>query len=562
MPSANATNLTVYSTENNNPMKHFFLLLITAITVVGCQPVQKEINTTYPFDWEAATVYFMLTDRFHNGNNSNDVNFSREKETAVLRGFEGGDLQGITQKIESGYFDELGVNALWFTPVVEQIHGATDEGTGLTYGYHGYWAKDWTTIDPNFGTMEDLKNLIDTAHKHQIRVVLDAVLNHTGPVTDMDAAWPSDWVRLSPVCDFQNYQGTTACTLVANLPDIITESNEPVMLPISLVEKWTAEGRLAQEVEELEAFFKRTGYPRSPKAYIVKWLTDYVRELGVDGFRVDTAKHASEDAWTMLYEQSSWALSQWRADHPEQTFGETPFYMVGEVYGYHPAGGTAYSFGDKTVDYYQFGFNAMIHFGFKHEAKKGYEALFSEQNNYLQTTHQGKGLLNYIDSHDDGDAFDKDRTQGKKAANVLLLSPGGAQIYYGDEVNRPLTFEGAVGDANLRTPMDWASLSDPLVAENLTHWQKLGKFRRAHLSVGKGVHQLIQEAPYAFSRTYGDDRVVIGLEQPLGLKKIKVQSVWADGTRLTDAYSGSSAEVKQGVLIIDTPFDTVLLQEN
>jgi len=214
------------------------------------------------------------------------------------------------------------------------------------------------------------------------------------------------------------------------------------------------------------------------------------------------------------------------------------------------------------VDYYQFGFNAMIHFGFKHEAKKGYEALFSEQNNYLQTTHQGKGLLNYIDSHDDGDAFDKDRTQGKKAANVLLLSPGGAQIYYGDEVNRPLTFEGAVGDANLRTPMDWESLSDPLVAENLTHWQKLGKFRRAHLSVGKGVHQLIQEAPYAFSRTYGDDRVVIGLEQPLGLKKIKVQSVWADGTRLTDAYSGSSAEVKQGVLIIDTPFDTVLLQEN
>ena len=544
-------------------MKHFFLLLTTGLILFSCQPKpQENETTTHPFDWEAATVYFMLTDRFNNGDPANDLNFSRDRETAVLRGFEGGDLQGITQKIESGYFDQLGVNALWFTPVVEQIHGATDEGTGLTYGYHGYWAKDWTTIDPNFGTMEDLKTLVETAHKHQIRVVLDAVLNHTGPVTEQDAAWPSDWVRLSPVCDFKNYTGTTACTLVANLPDIITESDEPVMLPASLVEKWTAEGRLSQEIEELEAFFKRTGYARSPKAYIVKWLTDYVFELGIDGFRVDTAKHASEDAWTMLYEQSSWALSQWRAAHPEQTLGETPFYMVGEVYGYHPAGGTAYSFGDREVDYYQYGFNAMIHFGFKHEAKKGYEALFSAQNQYLQTTHQGKGLLNYIDSHDDGDAFDKDRTQGKKAANVLLLAPGGAQIYYGDEVNRPLTFTGAVGDAHLRTPMNWDVLNDSLVAENLAHWQKLGQFRRAHLSIGKGVHQMIQEAPYTFSRIYQEDRVVVGLEQPTGAKRIPVQSIWADGITVTDQYSGIAAKVKGGFLEINTPFDTVLLQEN
>ena len=82
-------------------MKHFFLLLFTALIVVGCQPAQKQENTTFPFDWEAATVYFMLTDRFHNGTTNNDVHFSRDKQTAVLRGFEGGDLQGITKKIES-----------------------------------------------------------------------------------------------------------------------------------------------------------------------------------------------------------------------------------------------------------------------------------------------------------------------------------------------------------------------------------------------------------------------------------------------------------------------------
>jgi alpha-amylase len=69
-----------------------------------------------------------------------------------LRGFEGGDLRGITDKINEGYFSDLGINAIWFTPIVEQVHGFVDEGTGKTYGYHGYWAKDWTAIDPNFGT--------------------------------------------------------------------------------------------------------------------------------------------------------------------------------------------------------------------------------------------------------------------------------------------------------------------------------------------------------------------------------------------------------------------------
>ena len=84
-----------------------------------------------PFLWEGANVYFLLTDRFNNGNKENDVNFERTNPTGKLRGFMGGDLEGITQKIEEGYFKDLGVNAIWFTPVVEQIHGDTDEETGI-----------------------------------------------------------------------------------------------------------------------------------------------------------------------------------------------------------------------------------------------------------------------------------------------------------------------------------------------------------------------------------------------------------------------------------------------
>jgi len=258
----------------------------------------------------------MLTDRFNNGDKTNDVNFERTNETGGLRGFMGGDLEGITQKIQEGYFKELGINAIWFTPVVEQIHGDTDELTGNTYGYHGYWTKDWTALDPNFGTKKDLEILVKTAHENGIRVLMDVVLNHTGPVTGIDSVWPNEWVRTSPTCEFTTYENTTACALVDNLPDIITESEKPVKLPDALLAKWKEEGRLSNELDELQLFFERTDYPRAPRFYIIKWLTDYVNDLGIDGFRVDTVKHVNENAWAELYKEASIAFDTWKKKHP------------------------------------------------------------------------------------------------------------------------------------------------------------------------------------------------------------------------------------------------------
>ena len=150
------------------------IILVLFVIVSSCAKNEKKnvlltenakhsINDM-PFIWEGANLYFLLTDRFNNGDQSNDVNFDRTKETGLLRGFEGGDIKGITQKINEGYFNKLGINAIWLSPIVEQIHGGTDEGTGVTYGFHGYWAKDWTALDPNFGTKEDLKNLVEIAH--------------------------------------------------------------------------------------------------------------------------------------------------------------------------------------------------------------------------------------------------------------------------------------------------------------------------------------------------------------------------------------------------------------
>src|SRR5690606_19554047 len=100
-----------------------------------------------PFLWETANVYFLMTDRFQNGDKSNDLNVDRTRTPGKHRGFEGGDLRGIIQKLGEGYFDKLGVTAIWFTPIVEQIHDATDEGSGVSYGFHGYWTRDWTALD-------------------------------------------------------------------------------------------------------------------------------------------------------------------------------------------------------------------------------------------------------------------------------------------------------------------------------------------------------------------------------------------------------------------------------
>ena len=530
----------------------------------GCKEKEslKVQSSNTPFVWENANMYFLLTDRFNNGDKTNDINFNRTKETAVLRGFKGGDFAGVTQKINEGYFTKLGINALWFSPVVEQIHGATNEGTGNTYGFHGYWTKDWTAIEPNFGTEAALRTLIEAAHANNIRIVMDVVLNHTGPVTEQDPVWPEDWVRTSPACTYDSYENTTACTLVKNLPDILTESDAEVSLPNFLLEKWEKEGRLEEELASLDRYFSRTGYPKTPQAYIVKWLTDYVKDFGIDGFRVDTVKHASESAWDMLYEEASWSFNQWKTTHPEKALDSNPFYIMGEVYNYGISGGREYDFGDKKVDYYGHGFHSLINFELKYDADRPYSEIFKKYDSLLQGPLKGKSVLNYLTSHDDGQPYDKLREKGYRAANVLLLTPGGSQIYYGDETNRNLTIDGAEGDATLRSFMNWEEIDTQ--RDLLRHWQKLGQFKENHITVGAGKHTDISKTPYVFSREYLkntlEDKVIIGLDLPEGKKNISVGSIFKNGQALKDTYSGNTTEVIDGKVSLDTPYTLVLLE--
>lgn len=551
--------------------KHTIFFLLTTVLIFSSCSGTKTINnnaksTETPFVWEAASVYFLMTDRFNNGDTSNDLNFDRNKTAGKLRGFEGGDIKGISKKIDEGYFDKLGINAIWFTPIVEQIHDAVDEGTGLSYGFHGYWARDWTALDPNFGTKEDLAALVKKAHAHGIRIILDGVINHTGPVTNEDTIWPSDWVRTGPQCDYKTFESTTTCTLVKNLPDIKTESTQEVSLPPFLIEKWKKEGRYEKEVASLDAFFTRTGYARTPKNYIIKWLTDYITEYGIDGYRADTVKHTEESVWTDFKTQCDYAFATWKKNNPTKVLDNNPFYTIAEVYNYNISTGKYFDFGDKKVNYYENGFNNMINFEFKWDAKKDYEFIFSKYSNILNGELKGSSVLNYLSSHDDGGPFDAARTKNKETATKLLLSPGVAQVFYGDESARSLVIQGTEGDATLRSFMNWEDIqSNSETQKGLLHWQKLGQFRKNHPSIGAGIHKEITAKPYTFSRTFSKanyaDQVVIGLDLPIGKKEISVSTIFAEGTKLKDAYSGKETTVSNGKISIDTDFDIVLLEK-
>jgi hypothetical protein len=150
-------------------------------------------------------LYMAVTDRFFDGNAANNKPVAGVVSAA---NFVGGDLEGVTQKIESGYFDNLAVRALWLTPFYTQPDGAFPDqgGKHQVAGYHGYWPVKARAVDPRLGGAAALHRMVEAAHRHGIRILMDAVLNHVHEQHEyFTDAKKRDWFRTGCIC------GTTGC---------------------------------------------------------------------------------------------------------------------------------------------------------------------------------------------------------------------------------------------------------------------------------------------------------------------------------------------------------------
>ena len=189
--------------------------------------------------------------------------------------------------------------------------------------------------------------------------------------------------------------------------------------------------------------------------------------------------------------------------------------------------------------------------------------VFSKYDSILNNQLKGYGVLNYMTSHDDGQPFDKEREMPYKSATMLLLTPGTSQVYYGDEAARDLIIEGTVGDATLRSFMNWDAINNNGDTKKiLRHWQKLGQFRANHMAVGAGKHQLISdEKGLVFSRIRKEDKVVMAINMLEQNILIDVSSVFENGEKLRDFYSDKEVVVINGKVNFTSIYSVVLLEK-
>ena len=300
--------------------------------------------------------------------------------------------------------------------------------------------------------------------------------------TGWDKWWGKNWIR-TDIGDYDNPGFDDLTMSLAFLPDIKTESTTASGLPVFYKNKTDTHAKV------IEGF--------TPRDYLTHWLSQWVRDYGIDGFRVDTAKHVELPAWQQLKTEASAALREWKKANPDKALDDKPFWMTGEAWGH----------GVMQSDYYRHGFDAMINFDYQEQAAKAVDCLAQMDTTWQQMAEklQGFNVLSYLSSHDTR-LF---REGGDKAAELLLLAPGAVQIFYGDESSRPFGPTGSDPLQGTRSDMNWQDVSGKSAA-NVAHWQKISQFRARHPAIGAGKQTTLSlKQGYGFVREHGDDKVLV-----------------------------------------------------
>lgn len=472
--------------------------------------VEVTKNNSSSFDWDEAVIYMTCTDRFYDGNTSNDKAYNTtdvfDKKGSLS--YHGGDFAGLEQKLD--YLENLGVNTIWITPIVENSDTKTDDnGKEIpSTGYHGYWASDFTNLNPHLGTEAEFKSLINAVHARGMKLMVDVVLNHAGYGTEdhfNSILKDTNGNTVKMLRDDSNtVTGDDVYDALSKLPDFVTE-NEDVM------------------------------------NQLVEWQTDWVKKYDIDYYRVDTVKHVNSETWAAFKN----ALTETDAE----------FKMIGEYSG-AGYGNTAGELGTGRMD-------SLLDFDYNDQAVnfvsgnvEGAESFLESRNNSINNT---ATLGAFLSSHDEDSLVDKlTKEKGmteeqalnaaKVAAALQLTSKGQTVIYYGEELgqhglnNYPIQSN--------RYDFDWAALeSQKTDASSMyNHYKKLLAIRNDYSALlSKGTRKNIatsnDEGYSVFERAYDGNALTVALNVKDAAKTVTIPVSLAAGTEVKDLYSGATYTV-------------------
>ncbi|MFJ8662794.1 pullulanase-type alpha-1,6-glucosidase [Streptomyces sp. NPDC093795] len=482
--------------------------------------------------------YFVLPDRFANGDTSNDrggLTGSRTQtgfDPADKGFYQGGDLKGLTQRLD--YIKGLGTTAIWMAPIFKN-RPVQGEGKDASAGYHGYWITDFTQVDPHFGTNEDLEKLIAAAHAKGMKVFFDVITNHTAdtvdyaekkygyrpkgshPYLDTTGRPFDDRAKIGKV-DADSFPYTPVQKAENANAKVPAWLNDPTMYHNRGDSTWVGESAEYGDFVGLDDLWtERPEVVEGMKRIYEKW----VRDFKIDGFRIDTVKHVDLDFWT------EWATA---LDAYAEKRGREDFFMFGEVYSADPTVTSPYVTRgrlDSTLDFpFQDAARAFASQGAGADrlAKvfaEDYRYTTDKANAYEQVTFLGNhdmGRIGAFLKQDNPNASDSELVRRARLANELMfLSRGNPVIYSGDEQG----FTGAGGDKDARQPLFAAHSADYLDDDQLgtdrthatdaydtthpvyTSVAELSRLTKTHPALRDGVQQerYAEGSVYAFSRT-------------------------------------------------------------
>lgn len=463
------------------------------------------------FDWDEAVIYFAVTDRFFDGDAENNDAYGVGDYNIGEKGgssYHGGDFAGLNQKLD--YLKDLGVNTIWITPIVENItEDQHDNKTDTaTYGYHGYWASDFTKLNKHLGTEQQFKALLDAAHSKGMKIMVDVVLNHAGYGTEdyfnnilMDA----DGKPVSMIRDSSNtISGDDKYDSLSDLPDFVTEN-------------------------------------KAVTDQLVAWQTEWMSKYSIDYYRVDTVKHVETTTWEAFKN----SLTKVNPD----------FKMIGEYSGAGYAN-NAGELGTGSMD-------ALLDFDFNDFAQKfvtgdisGVESSLQKRNGAINNT---ATMGSFLSSHDEDTLQYKLVNESKiseeeaynlmkVAATLQITAKGQPVLYYGEEIG-----QGGANNWPLQTnrrDFDWTELEKQKTDSNsiYNHYKTMLAIRNAYTDVfARGNRSTVTasdaEGYEVISRSYGADTLYVGMNVKEAAKEVVIPVTAKAGTILTNLYDGKTYTV-------------------